>query len=562
MENIQPLDRSFGLETECAIRFDRTETRFGKRTNCLEIYEEICEYLKQNSAAAPAHKNKLGCFFANGSAIWFERILPGRKEGLIEVCTPECRDPMELAANHAAMDRLLGSAVSQCTRDVGLLKNCIDPRGVAYGAQENYEVIGYDDEEARQWNKGIDRLKFAARVSMSMLAIMCLLPMFLFFYYPIFTFGLVAALYTLLCVLTRRLNSSADVLYNFIGLVLCPKAFLVSRFYHKMKIGRTYEKLKPFLISRGVWSGAGGIDIKSGRFFLGQKAKSRNTDWLTVSCTLQKPIFCLNYLFKELCRNLESPVERKSLRNQRQRLSLSVGDSNMSQEVNWPKVATTCLVLDAIEAGAIREFPKVGKPLQALKKINDDPSLQSSVATSRGAMTGIEIQQFSLNACRQYVESFEDPPQQALDVLKRWNEFLVKLKTDQNSLVGRVDWITKRQIMRSVVEKCDYQIPAQSMNTGDEFVEFGNRTVLQKADLKFHELGPEGYHQQLVDSGVVEALLDDEGIDRATRMPPTVKTAAQRCRYIREFGPEIEWIAWDEVKLVNRDSISLQHADE
>ena len=559
--NIRPLDRSFGLETECAIRFDRTETRSGKRASCLDIYVEICQYLAENSAAAPAPKSKLGCFFANGSAIWFERILPGRTEGLIEVCTPECRDPMELAANHAAMDRLLGEAASQCSRNVGLLKNCIDPRGVVYGAQENYEVIGYDNEEARQWHEGIDRLKTVTSVSMAMLTTGFFIPVLLTFNFPIFMAGLFATSYLLLCAAARRIPGVGDVFYQLIGLILCPKSFFVSRFCHKMKIGRTYEKLKPFLISRGVWSGAGGID-RSGRFFLGQKAKSRNTDWLTVSCTLQKPIFCFNYLFKELCRNLESPVERTSLRNRRQRLSLSVGDSNMSQEVNWLKVATTCLVLDAIEAGAIREIPQMEKPLRALKKINEDPSLQSSVATSRGQMTGIEIQQYYLNACRQYVESFEDPPQQALDVLKRWNEFLTKLKTDQNSLVGRVDWITKRQIMRSVVEKCDYQIPVEALNTGDEFARFESRTVLQKADLKFHELGSEGYHQQLVDGGAAETLLDDDGIDRATRMPPTVKTAAQRCRYIREFGPEIEWITWDEVKLVNRDSISLQHADE
>ena len=173
-------------------------------------------------------------------------------------------------------------------------------------------------------------------------------------------------------------------------------------------------------------------------------------------------------------------------------------------------------------------------------------------------MTAIEIQQFYLNACRQYVESFTDPPQQALDVLKCWSELLIKLKTDQKSLVGRVDWITKREIMRKVVQKSNHQTSEIRVDSRSEFVGFGDRAALQKADLKFHELGPNGYHQRLVDGGVVETLLDDEGIDRATRMPPTVQTAAKRCRYIREFGDQIEWITWDEVKLVNNASaISL-----
>ena len=553
---IRPLQRSFGLETELAVRFNRNSPHESTK-NCREIYGAICEDLKQHSAAAPAPGGpaKQGLYFANGSAIWFETQTPRSEEGLIEVCTPECKDPMELAANHAAMEEVLAAAASKLPGDVGLLKNCLDPRGIVYGAQENYEVIGFDDEEAREWRDGIERLKW---IENALLFALLIIPLFFAFgvcYVPVIMgvvlFGATVVSYFGLCWLRGRWLSTPLVGVSLLSVFLSPKSFYLSRFYHRMKIGRTYEKLKPFIVSRVIWSGAGGVDSK-GRFFLGQKAKSRNVDWLVSFADIQKPIFCFNYLFKECFRQCSKPdivPVTDPLLSKRQRFCLSVGDSNMSQEVNWLKVATTTLVLDAIEAGAIREVPALSRSIPALRTINNDPSLKATVRTSRGQMTAIAIQQFYLNACRQYVESFEDPLPQALDVLKCWNDYLIKLKTDQESLVGRVDWITKRKIMRAVVKKGGHVTVDRVMSTADEFKGFKNRSALQKADLKFHELGPAGYNQQLVDGGAVESMLNRAELDRASRMPPSVATAAQRCRYIREFAGEIEWITWDEVKL-------------
>ena len=554
---IRPLERSFGLETELAVRFNRDSPHKATK-NSREIYHAICSDLRKHSAAAraPGGPAKQGLYFANGSAIWFETQTQGN-DGLIEVCTPECKDPMELAANHAAMEKVLAGAASKLPGDVGLLKNCLDPRGIVYGAQENYEVIGYDDDEADQWKVGIKRLKWIVRALLLGITMCPLFGLAMLKFLPIM--ALFASLcatvvsYFGLCWIRGRWLSPSLVFQSFICIALAPKSLYLSRFYHRMKIGRTYEKIKPFIVSRVIWSGAGGVDHKR-CFFLGQKAKSRNIDWLMLLADIQKPIFCFNYLFKESLRQCTTPeisTSANRLMSKRQRLCLSVGDSNMSQEVNWLKVATTSLVLDAIEAGAIREIPTLDNAIPALRTINQDPSLESTVSTPRGQMTAIAIQQFYLNACRQYVESFEDPSPQALEVLKCWNDYLIRLKTDQESLVGRVDWITKREIMRAVVKKCGHSAGDQTKGTADEFKGFENLSALQKADLKFHELGSAGYNQQLVDGGGTGSVINHEELDRASRMPPSVGTAAQRCRYIREFGSQIEWITWDEVKLWN-----------
>ena len=106
---------------------------------------------------------------------------------------------------------------------------------------------------------------------------------------------------------------------------------------------------------------------------------------------------------------------------------------------------------------------------------------------------------------------------------KCWSEYLILLKTDQDALVGKVDWITKRQVMRAVVRQCGHEGATDASDTADtaeEFVAFSNRDALQKADLKFHELGDAGYNQQLIVGGALKSFLGEDELDRASRMPP------------------------------------------
>ena len=551
-KTIKPLDRLFGLETELAIRHNQDSHWGGQGLNAEQIYQEVCIEINKRTSIAPPQGEKSGIFLANGSVVWFERLLPWLKRGLLEVCTPECKDPRELVASHAAMDQIVADALHSCPPDTALLKNCVDPNGISYGCQENFEVEGFDDSEAKSWHRGMQLLKVLALGTMAMMAMVwILIPLLLKL--PVLMLSAGAVFYAAACYGQRRWANFSDLFYYLVVFLLVPQAIAVSIFCRKQKIGRTYETLKPFLFSRIVVNGSGGIDNK-GNFYLSQRAETRNTDWLVAFCSFQKAVFCFNHQFKNLCK----PNGSKALSSQRQRLSIAIGDSNMSQEATWLKVATTCLVIDAIEAGFIREVPRLKQPLKALKKINQSPELKATVDTSRGEMTAIEIQQFYLNACRQYVESFEDPPQQALDVLRTWSDVLMRLSTDIESLFGRVDWITKRQVMRQLLESQRSKPATENINTAKEFANFNDLAALKKADLKYHELGSEGYYQQLVDAGVCSNLIPSADCERAGRMPPTAVSAAQRCRYIREFGEQIEWITWDQVKLHGKAPVEFE----
>src|SRR5699024_7066314 len=74
------------------------------------------------------------------------------------------------------------------------------------------------------------------------------------------------------------------------------------------------------------------------------------------------------------------------------RLHVIIGDANLSQYSTWLRVGMTSLVLSLIELG---ELPMVelAEPVQALKDISHDPSLQTQeLVNRRGSMTPIEIQ--------------------------------------------------------------------------------------------------------------------------------------------------------------------------
>jgi len=557
-KNIQPLSRLCGLETEHAMHCDQSfAIPFlpGKREHSHEQhYEAIMEVLKEQHPSAPPVADKKGAFFANGSAFWFEGM-PGANRGLFEACTPECNSPKSLLASSRAIDaQLLDATENLSSQQVKLIKNCHDTRNNIYGAQENYEIQSFDSSDADQWKWKIKCLKAITAVNIYFLnACFFVLLMVLYNLWPVLgASGTVACLllpWFILCLCKRKWVDGGEVLSVFLGTVLMPKTLAVSLFYRSTKIGKTYRQLTPFLVSRVIFAGAGHLD-KKGKFHIGQKASSRTADSILFHVGAQQSIFCINDIFKDLAR--WAFKKKTDFDTGRRRLSLAIGDSNMCEEAEYLKIATTSLVLDAIESGAFSEIPKLRGTIACLRKLNRDPSLKATVGTSRGQMSAIEIQQFYLNVCRRYVESLESPPTEALEILQRWNDVLMKLATDPEELFGRIDWITKRALMRRVHRSGSN---GDRENTHAEFYRAGQLKALMKINTKYHEVSNEGYYYQLRNNGMTDPVLDDQDVTVAGRMPPLSSTAAQRSRYIREFGDEIEWISWDTVKLYNSDEL-------
>ncbi len=398
---------------------------------------------------------KEGVFTANGSAVWFERCRFAGEPGLIEGCTPECRGPRQLLTHQRALDRVLGEAVraNDACPGAALLKNCRDPHGESYGAQENYEVEFADGWRLSLWRTGIR----------------CLLPLSCLVFVLFFSLLLVVVLLnTLLAtpvyyllVRLRPDRSKAEwgrLLFGGIWfaqgetespyplwlegamvwlmrILAMPISVGVSLLTYLTRYRETQRRLLPFLISRIVIAGSGSLD-RRGRFCLAEKAASRTRQFFLFLVDFDRPIFSVNNLIKPALTLAFFPRRSRGVFRPRQRLQIALGDSNLCEEAEYLKIATTALVIDAIEAGAIREVPRMWRPLPALRKLNRDPTLTTRVRTSQGRMTALEIQRFYWDRCKKYVDSVENPADEVFVILKLWQDVIERLAADRNSLFG------------------------------------------------------------------------------------------------------------------------------
>jgi proteasome accessory factor A len=515
---------------------------------------------------------KPGLFLATGGAVWFESLRPSTGMGLIEGATPECRSPRDLLACQRAQDHLLSEAAGR--HGLALIKNCRDGRGQAYGAQENYEVTLADGRALLFW-------RLALWLCLLPLTLMFQMGVALVFCAAFLTLPVTALLHLVLrCGMDRaRRERSFDFWigrvwrkgWNGVEIPLggwiskpllwcilpiaAPLCAAVWALIQGTALGRRQRELTPFLVSRIVLAGAGRLD-PAGRLQIAEKAGA-------VSCVagvpeFARPIFSLGQFVKP-CAVL---VRIGELWSARQRVQIALGDSNLCEEAEYLRVATTLLVIDALEAGAIGDVPHLALPIQALHTLNCDPTLTARVRLRDGRMaSALEIQRWYLAACRRFVDGLPDAPGEAHDVLRRWNEVLHLLGTDRDALVGRIDWVTKQFLLKRTaglnvpdvasagarltnVAPCRTRRHVASGGLDALSGKAVPAAALKKLDIKYHQLSPDGYFQLLSGAGLHQRVLAHEEVIRATRLPPGGTPATTRARLIREFGGPGLTVGW------------------
>jgi proteasome accessory factor A len=281
---------------------------------------------------------------------------------------------------------------------------------------------------------------------------------------------------------------------------------------------RIRRELTPFLLSRVVFAGSGLVDDQ-GDFQLADKAPAMNCLAGLGGLVGDRPIYCLGHFFKPIYADAWlAPGQYLRLFHTRQRLQLAIGDSNLCDTAEYLRVATTLLVLDAIEAGELPSAPRVRRPIRSLRAICADPSLSVRVPLAGGrSATALEIQRFYLEGCRRFLSRRLDAPAEARDVLERWEAALDALADEPESLVGTLDWVTKQFVLDKSGRGASWE-------------------ARKKIDIRYHELSPQGYFERLRTTGIVVDLLERWEIDHARRNPPIGTPAAVRGRYIREFA--------------------------
>lgn len=540
------LERLIGLENEYAFRFSDADG--GPRPSHADLYDELILEIQALTRTLPGEKRggKPRQFLENGGVFAYEAVPWALADGLIEGGTPECRGPGTVLLYQRAQEALLERACAQLTRvyreqrgrpgvTVGLLRNCRDAEGNIYGAQENYEVTIASGARLWLWRAGL--LALMPLLLLGALASWALALVFLIVALVIVAAFIVAALLAGLIPALERMAwwrwfddpehmatferkvglFTRTLSHGLYGVPLRLFSALVAR----VGFVEVRRDLTAFLMSRPILSGAGTL-LPSRDFALSEKGVAANALLRRGVSEEVHAVYDLGNLMK-LLTGFETLNARKYLRlfAPRQRMQLGIADANRCQYAEYLKLGTTALILDMAEAGALQDAPQLADPLAALTTYVHDPTLEDAAPLTDGTtMSALDVQRWYAARAQAWLAAHPAPSIEALELVRLWHEALDALEHDPESLVGRVDWITKRYLM-------------QTAGDTDELA------VLKKIDLRYHELG-DGYLRRMEQVGAAPSLLDDDEIQAAQTTPPQDTPAVARARLIRRFaGAEV-----------------------
>ncbi|MEC7520310.1 MAG: proteasome accessory factor PafA2 family protein [Myxococcota bacterium] len=565
--------RVAGIEQEYAIRYSPVggEGRPSHRRVFLAFLRTLSEELQPGIVAEErldeleaAPTPGMGAFVLNGGRVYYEALSKAPDGGLIELATPECRGANQLLVYERAQDALLRRALPGMRRrlaragypgELDLLKNCRDAAGHVYGTQENVEVevargpalLAYRALAALllPWPIALTLALWAILISVAL--VVCGLLLALGLVYVTIALGLGAL--GLAGVRARRAWSLLDRALAWpdrhLGVTLRGRdhrgAVLLHRFDHAMSyafatphlvlarlflFGRVRRDLGGLLASRVVLSGAG-VRRDDGGFGLSEKADAIGAlqRWhLGTARAILDPV--------ESYRATQGLVALRvrqvgRLFARRQRLQLGCSDASLAEVGGLLKIGTLLEALALSDDGALADLPRPRDPVAALRAFSADPSLTARVPMSDGApRTALEIQ-------RLYLERAEaaggavDP--ERLEILRLWRESLDALERDPRSLFGRIDWVTKRELIARCAD---------------------DDASATKVALRYAELEG-GYFRALERDGLTDRVLDDAEIERAVTEAPSDTRAFARARLVRrlarEGGPRE--IGWDRVRV-------------
>jgi len=544
--------RLMGLETEYALRISANSDDSVSALSHRDAYESICRSLCSRLPAAeadPVEGAKLGWFLGTGGAVWFESLMPTSDVGLVEGATPECRRVRDLVACQRAQDRLLSEAAQQS--GVSLIKNCHDADGNVYGAQESYEVPFGPESRLRWWRYGcfLVVLPCAILLQLGAIAGICCL---------LLTLPITALIHQLRCLFvsspqTRQASfdfwvgrswrkgwNGFDVpLGGWLGksvlrlaqLLAFPVTCAVFLLLHVTDLPRIHRQLCAFLVTRMLFTGAGRV-LSDGSFLMAEKAEAVNC--VTGLPEYSRPMLSIGQFIKPAI----VLVRFAELLKPRQRVQISIGDSNLCEEAEFLRVGTTLLVIDLICSRQNISLPQLRNPIRSMRALSRDFGLEQRFRLKDGTdATGLEIQRLYLEACRQYVSRERQGDAEANEVIERWGEILDCLERDPELLIGRVDWVTKKFLLDQA--EATASIAAGPMPMCESSV-----AARQKIDVKYHELTENGYFRQFETTGLHQRLLDAAQIEAAMRLPPAGTPATTRARLIREYsgaGLKVGW---------------------
>lgn len=548
------MPRLLGLETELAIRFSSDG---GPRPGNDVIYQALAGAVRELVQTQPGESHGVEehrLFTESGASLCYEALPQAHDGGLVEVATPECDDPGQLVCHQRAIEALLLRAIpGACGRlaaqgyegELALIKNCRDAEGHIYGAQENYEA-----EVARGAGLWLYRAALALAAPVLVVQAVLVWVSAILFAVTLIALLLLAAIAGLIVPRWRRAGFAERVLAHdnpvrdrAVGraarlldtVVAAPGLLFAALPLRLLAFRRQRRALLGFLVSRPVLTGAGTLQ-PDGSFGLSEKGPAIRRLVRIGTGSEDRPLFDTGNLMKDFF----APVRLRirpylGLFRARQRLQLGLSDANVAQAAEYLKAGLTALLLDMAEAGALDDAPRPADPIAALHALVADPTLKARVPIAGGGeMSALELQRAYLDRARAYVRASKAVSLGAHQLLKLWTEALDALERDPATLVGALDWVTKRYL----IEACAPDEP---------------RSVQKKIDLRYHELGG-GYFARIERAGLARRVVREEEIEDAIRNPPASTPARLRGQLVRELASEPlpVRVSWDSIRVGGR----------
>ncbi|HEY2801952.1 MAG TPA: proteasome accessory factor PafA2 family protein [Chthoniobacterales bacterium] len=225
------------------------------------------------------------------------------------------------------------------------------------------------------------------------------------------------------------------------------------------------------------------------------------------------------------------------------RLHLLIGDSNMSPFANALKIGTTSCILTLLEAGLLPNDLTLSDAVQTTREISRDPTRRWIVELESGETIGALDVQWQLHALAD--NHFRGANRETDWLLESWSYTLDALSNKPETLIGGVDWISKRWLLESFME-------AEGLQWDDPW--------LQSLDLEYHNIDPgRGLFFGLEPAkriGEWNNLVRQKDV---THTPPTDTRARGRARAVEFFrkGGRPYVINWDSIATESRDFLVM-----
>ena len=451
----------FGGETEYAVLYIPDDPASAWMPSFEALENVLFQALLEGRKSAASNGLKGGFFLENGGLIHMEIYLRTQADTpIIEASTPECRSPRDLIVYQRAFDRILAET-SRISREhlrargfggrIGFGKSNLDARGIGFGCHENYFVhqkTGLLDRALVLLAAPLVALLLLPAVAFVLAVLTGVLLSSAFSrWFPRLTQGLVSRARRAAPLIRERGRAAYFITMN--TLLFIP-ILLYSAILRRTAFRPFRRDLTPFLVTRQIMTGSGRLDPREGVYEISQRPRLTTSLAEIVMFGRHKTVYDLKGL-------LYDPL---ALFRSRRKLTVTVGDSNLSDVPLLLSTGTTALVIEMIEAGVRFDDLRLRRPLRALRDVSrGGPWKELEVARPEGAATvrrpaAPPPWASSGSTSAGPGSSSGTAPRGGIahrEILELWEEVLEDLAESPARLADRLDWAAKKSILDTAV---------------------------------------------------------------------------------------------------------------